>query len=109
MYDTDGKEPVSTNQGWTCRYGRQSEWNNYNDRQELSTLVDSMHDMICTIKQQAYLRYQMAAMKESGIDTVAVDFDSFDRLGDFKVNHSRNPHSAKDIFFDPPSRTRHPT
>merc|ERR1712072_113807 len=68
---------AGTDTGWTCKYGRTHEWGNYNADPELSAVVDDMHDMICTIKQQAYLRHQRAVMDRQGIAHAAVSFDSF--------------------------------
>ena len=85
----------NTNTGWTCQYGRKKEWGNYNTRKELSSVVDSMHDMICTIKQQAFLRYQLPKMRKLGIETVVVDFNSFSKLKHFVTNHSSFEHHNK--------------
>ena len=89
-----------SNLGWTCMFGRRDEWSRYQKRSELVASVDSMHDMICTIKQQAYLRFQMPKMQKLGIDTLAVDYNSFHLLGHFLANHSSLNHQghAKDTF-----------
>jgi hypothetical protein len=84
---TDEGHNPSTNLGWTCSYGRKDEWRAYNKRKELVESVDSMHDMICTIKQQAFLRYQLNVMKDRGIPAVAVDYLSFATLPHFVEDH----------------------
>ena len=47
--------------GWTCKYGRTVEWQPYHKKPELHAAIESEHDMICVIKQQAHRNCQRAA------------------------------------------------
>ena len=86
--------------GWTCKYGRQLEWSHYHFDPILRSHVDSEHDMICTIKQQAYRRYQMGEMGRRGIATMPIAYDSFQTLGHFIANSSQRAQlGAKEMTF----------
>ena len=75
--------------GWTCAFGRKIEWGHYNADPELSAVVDDMHDMICTIKQQAYLRHQRAIMDKRGIAHAAISFHSLSSMKEFVPDDTR--------------------
>ena len=83
--------------GWTCKYGRQVEWSHYHSDPILRSHVDSEHDMICTIKQQVYRRYQRGEMGRRGIATMPIAYDSFQTLGHFCANSSQL--GAKEMTF----------
>jgi hypothetical protein len=84
--------------GWTCKYGRAAEWRPYHERQELRNAIEDEHDMICTIKQQAYLNYQRHHMQ--GTATAAVSYASFASLGAFVDSSKRTRLGPKQIAVD---------
>ena len=65
-------EPGNT--GWTCKFGRLMEWEQYN-ASELRECVD-LRDLICTIKQQAMKNCQMQLMEERGLNLLVLDYES---------------------------------
>jgi len=83
--------------GWTCRYGRTFEWKLYHRDPELRKHIDNEHDMICTIKQQVYQRYQRREMDRRGIATLPIAYSSFHNLPDFANSSQRTNFSAKHI------------
>jgi len=66
--------------GWTCKFGRTEEWAHYHQDPELRTAFDAEHDMICTIKQQAYKRLQRVVMAARGVTTAPIAYSSFSSL-----------------------------
>ena len=94
------KNDKGDDSGWTCKYGRKSEWARYHSDPILRAHVDSEHDMICTIKQQAYQRYQRAEMGRRGVATMPIAYDSFRTLGRFVANSSQRAHlKPKEMAF----------
>ena len=83
--------------GWTCKEGRTTEWKHYHQDLELRNSFDNEHDMICTIKQQAYQRLQRGSMTERGIATAPIAFSSFVSLGGYLETASRVNFTAKQI------------
>ena len=69
--------------GWTCKFGRTAEWRPYHEDPELNAAIDSEHDMICVIKQQAYKNLQRAELQRREIATAALSYASFHSLGAF--------------------------
>jgi len=53
--------------------------------------------MICTIKQQAYQRYQRPLMRERGLATAAVAYDSFITLKHWLEPEVRSHFGPKQI------------
>lgn len=86
-------EPGNT--GWTCKFGRQSEWQRYNH----SGLKDyvNLHGMICTIKQEAMLNYQMGVMEASGSNYVILDYSSLEDFPGYVPFESRLTFGAKQV------------
>ena len=70
------KPPGDT--GWTCKFGRTSEWERYNVS-DLKSFVD-IYGLICTIKQQAFLRAQMPQMDATGQNYAVVAYNSLQSL-----------------------------
>ena len=67
--------PLPTNPGWTCEHGRKEEWQKYYTSSELRPHFDPA-DMICAIKQHAWLRYQEDALRRREIETLTLDYES---------------------------------
>ena len=88
------------NVGWTCKYGRKIEWNHYNSNPVLRQHADSMHDMICTIKQQVYKRYQRKLMKKNGISTISISYNSLKTFPFFKNASDRKHYRPKEVHLD---------
>lgn len=86
-------EPGNT--GWTCKFGRQSEWQRYND----SDLRDwvNLHGMICTIKQEAMLHYQMKVMENRESNYVILDYSSLKDFPGYVPFESRLMFGAKQV------------
>lgn len=84
------------NVGWTCKYGRKTEWMHYN-RSNLMQYTDSPYDMICTIKQQVYKRYQLKLLNEKNITTAAVDYHSLSNTKAFLDITKRAHFKSKQI------------
>ena len=61
--------------GWTCVAGRTRELRKYRMRPELARHFDE-RDMLCTIKQHAWLRYQEDALRRREIETLTLDYES---------------------------------
>jgi hypothetical protein len=61
--------------GWTCKFGRESEWRNYRDSPELKDIVD-LRDMICNIKQVAWKMFQQPFLKSRGISTLTLGYET---------------------------------
>lgn len=72
--------------GWTCKYGREREYAQYKTDKNLAESVTSLHDMICTIKQAAYLNMQHRQLKLIGIDSDSISFSSLSTLPGFIEN-----------------------
>ena len=88
------------NVGWTCKYGRKIEWIHYNSNPVLRQHADSMHDMICTIKQQVYKRYQRKLMKKNGISTFSISYNSLKTFSFFKNASDRKHYRPKEVHLD---------
>lgn len=88
------------NVGWTCKYGRTTEWVHYNKNPVLRQYADSMQDMICTIKQQVYKRYQRKVMKENGISTIPISYDSLQNFPFFQNASARKHYRPKEVHID---------
>ena len=65
--------------GWTCAFGRTIEWGKYRRSEELRPYFDT-RDMICKIKQDVWLNYQLRILTERGVATVTVDYESLKSL-----------------------------
>lgn len=61
--------------GWTCKFGRESEWRKYRDSPELKDIVD-LRDMICNIKQVAWKMFQKPFLKSRGISTLTLGYET---------------------------------
>ncbi|KAJ1452220.1 hypothetical protein M885DRAFT_527764 [Pelagophyceae sp. CCMP2097] len=84
--------------GWTCKYGRRMEWLHYHTDAQLLRSIESEHDMICTIKQQAYRNYQRVEMDRKRIATAPISYKSFKTLNDtFKSSSFRSNLAPKQI------------
>jgi len=92
-----------SNTGWTCAYGRKAEWAHYNKRPELRDVVDSMHDMICTIKQQAFLRYQAPVLRTKGISHAVIAYDSLETFPGYVEQTARGNLKPKQIAVPVPN------
>jgi hypothetical protein len=79
--------------GWTCKFGRKREWRRYHEDPTLLAVIDSEHDMICTMKQQAYQRYQRHVMDTRGIANAPIAYASFGSLPAFVNSTSRERHN----------------
>ena len=87
--------------GWTCKFGRTSEWHHYQVDPVLNAGVD-MHEMICTIKQQAFLRNQLPIMQKLGANVVALSYASLETFGHFAPKEARESLGAKELAgFEP--------
>ena len=84
-----------SDKGWTCAFGRTTEWHWYHIDKELNAAIDDEHDMICTMKQQAYQRIQRALMDQRGINTVPVSYASSSTMGTYV------PIEERDARLDP--------
>lgn len=78
--------------GWTCKYGRTTEWNHYHSDPDLRSIIEDEHDMICTIKQQAYRDYQRQVMDDRGIHSAPIAYSSFHTLGAYVNTSKRDRH-----------------
>ena len=97
MSDPLGKSDT----GWTCKFGRTLEWHWYHLDQELAASIDDEHDMICTMKQQAYQRTQRARMNQRGINTAPISYASSDSMGSYVPIEKRDKNQrAKEIATD---------
>jgi hypothetical protein len=72
-------EPGNT--GWTCKFGRQMEWEKYNES-DLRECVD-LRDLICSIKQQAMKNCQMQIMEKHGSNLVILEYASLQTFKDY--------------------------
>ena len=84
------------NKGWTCEFGRTKEWNNYHVDPLLSDGVD-MRAMICTIKQQAFLRNQLPIMQKNGANVVALSYASLKTFSHFTAKEARESLASKAV------------
>lgn len=84
------------NVGWTCKFGRTLEWQHYNES-NLMQHADSPYDMICTIKQQVYRRFQLGQLLKKNIATAAVDYRSLATFEAFVDAAARQNFGAKQI------------
>ena len=84
--------------GWTCKYGRTVEWQPYHKKPELHAAIESEHDMICVIKQQAYRNYQRAELDRRGIANAPVGYFSFHSLGSFRNASDRTDLGPKSVL-----------
>jgi len=91
-----------SDQGWTCKYGRTLEWHWYHVDATLRKHLDSEHDMICAIKQQAYMRYQRGQMDKLKIANVPVDYASSQTMSSFVPVDARQKLKPKQIASSPP-------
>ena len=87
--------PVDT--AWTCKYGRAIEWTPYHSDPELSAAIEDEHDMICTIKQQAYRNLQRSVMDKIGIPNAPIAYASLHSLGHFVGSINRTNLKAKEL------------
>ena len=84
--------------GWTCKFGRTVEWQPYHKKPELHAAIESEHDMICVIKQQAYRNYQRAELDRRGIANAPVGYFSFHSLGSFRNASDRTDLGPKSVL-----------
>ena len=84
--------------GWTCKFGRTAEWRPYHEDLELNAAIDSEHDMICVIKQQAYKNLQRAELQRRSIATAALSYASFHSLGAFHNASEREGLGPKTVL-----------
>jgi len=83
--------------GWTCKFGRTAEWSHYHSDPDLLAAIEDEHDMICTIKQQAYLNHQRSVMDRIGIRNAPIAFSSFHSLDNFAQSANRTNLSIKEL------------
>lgn len=83
--------------GWTCKFGRTVEWRHYHEDPKLLGVIDSEHDMICTMKQQAYKRFQRRVLDSRGIANAPIAYGSFKSLGAFREAKMRQHLGMKEI------------
>lgn len=83
--------------GWTCEFGRTVEWKHYHNAPDLLAAIEDEHDMICTIKQQAYRNYQRSVMDKKGIANAPIAFDSFHSLRQFVPSANRSTLAPKEL------------
>lgn len=86
-------EPGNT--GWTCKFGRQIEWQRYN-QSKLRDYVN-LRGMICTIKQEAMLNYQMKVMEDQGSHFVILDYSSLESFPGYVSSENRLTFKAKQV------------
>jgi hypothetical protein len=88
-------EPYDT--GWTCKYGRTVEWKQYHSDPELAAAIEDEHDMICTIKQQAYRNFQRPVMNRTGIPNAPIAYSSLHSLASFTESGDRSHLAPKQL------------
>ena len=86
-----------SDRGWTCQYGRTVEWHWYHLDAELNPHFDNEHDMICTIKQQVYRRFQRAAMDRARIANVPISYQSASTMASFTPPSGRKNLKGKEV------------
>jgi hypothetical protein len=83
--------------GWTCKYGRTIEWAKYNGDSELRKHVD-LYGMICTIKQQAFLRYQLPYMQRLRRNVAVVSYESLRTFAAYMPKKMRANYTPKYVI-----------
>jgi len=83
--------------GWTCKHGRTNEWLPYHSDPDLAAAIEDEHDMICTIKQQAYRNLQQHAMDQMGLRNAPIAYASLHSLGYFARSEDRTNLSSKQL------------